>query len=346
MKIIGCDYHPSFQQIAMLDLDTGEYVELRLLHAGGEAHRFYESLSGPVRVGVESSGNMLWFERLLQKLGHELWLGDAGVIRAKAPRKQKTDVRDARHLLQLLRENNFPRIWAPSVEERDLRQLLKHRHTLVQMRTRVKNQLQHIALNQGMQKKRKLRTQAGQELLRGLELDRWTARRRDDLLHLLAYLEGRIEALDQAVKAEAEQRPEVRLLITHPGVGPVVGLATVLTLGEVGRFPRGRQVAAYVGLIPSEDSSGQRRRLGAITKQGSSFLRFLLVQAAASAVKGDAEWARAYKRGPQKAPRGRQGGDRAQAGGAVVLDAAHAHAVSASGSHAGQPESSCSASAG
>src|SRR5271165_6323167 len=141
MKIIGCDYHPSFQQIAMLDLDTGEYTELRLLHAGGEAQRFYESLRGPVRVGVESSGNMLWFERLLQRLGHELWLGDAGVIRAKAPRKQKTDVRDARHLLQLLRENNFPRIWVPGVAERDLRQLLKHRHTLVQMRTRVKNQL-------------------------------------------------------------------------------------------------------------------------------------------------------------------------------------------------------------
>jgi transposase len=296
MKIIGCDYHPSFQQIAMLDLNTGECIELRLWHAGGEAQRFYKSLSGPVRVGVESTGNLLWFERLLQKLGHELWMGDAGAIRAKAPRKQKTDVRDARHLLQLLLENNFPRIWVPSVGERDLRQLLKHRHTLVQMRTRVKNQLQHIALNQGMQKKRKLWTQAGQELLRGLELDRWTGRRRDDLLHLLAYLEGRIEALDQAVKAEAEQRPEVRLLMTHPGVGPVVGLATVLTLGEVARFPRGREVAAYVGLIPREDSSGQRRRLGAITKQGSSFLRFLLVQAAVSAVKGDAEWARAYKR--------------------------------------------------
>jgi transposase len=296
MKIIGCDYHPSFQQIAMLDLSTGEYSELRLLHAGGEAQRFYESLSGPVRVGVESSGNMLWLERLLQRLGHELWLGDAGVIRAKVPRKQKTDVRDARHLLQLMQENHFPRIWVPSVAERDLRQLLKHRHTLVQMRTRVKNQLQHIALNQGLQKKQKLWTRAGQELLRGLELERWTGRRRDDLLHLLAYLEKQIADLDQAVKAEAEQRPEVRLLMTHPGVGPVVGLATVLTLGEVGRFPRGREVAAYVGLIPSENSSGQRRRLGAITKQGSSFLRFLLVQAAASAVKGDAEWARAYKR--------------------------------------------------
>jgi transposase len=126
-----CHYHPSFQQIAMVDLDAGEYVELRLLHARGEAQGFYESLSGPVRVGVESSGNLLWFERVLQKLGHELWLGDAGVIRAKAPRKQKTDVRDASHLLQLSRENNFPRISVPSVAERDLRQLLKHRHTLV-----------------------------------------------------------------------------------------------------------------------------------------------------------------------------------------------------------------------
>jgi transposase len=344
MKIIGCDYHPSFQQIAMLDLGTGEYVELRLLHAGGEAQRFYEGLSGRVRVGIESSGNMLWFERLLQKLGHELWLGDAGVIRAKAPRKQKTDVRDARHLLQLLRENNFPRIWVPSVAERDLRQLLKHRHTLVQMRTRVKNQLQHIALNQGLQKKQKLWTRAGQELLRGLELDRWTAQRRDDLLHLLEYLEKQIAALDQAVKAEAEQRPEVRLLMTHPGVGPVVGLATVLTLGEVGRFPRGREVAAYVGLIPSEDSSGQRRRLGAITKQGSSFLRFLLVQAAASAVKGDAEWARAYQRLAHKKHHG-------------VAKVAIARKLvvrlywmlrtqtryAGGGSHVGQPESSCSA---
>src|SRR6202007_859172 len=160
-----------------------------------------------------SSGNMLWFERLVQKLGHELWLGDAGVVRAKSPRKQKTELRDARHLLQLLRENNFPRIWLPSVGERDLRQLLKHRHTLVQMRTRVKNQLQHIALNQGLQKKQKLWTRAGQELPRGVEREPRAARRRGEVLHMLEYVEKQIEALDQAVMTEAEQRPEVRLLM-------------------------------------------------------------------------------------------------------------------------------------
>ena len=128
MKIIGCDYHPSFQQIAMVDTETGEVTERRLYHGNGEAQKFYESLCGPVLVGVESSGNMLWFERLLARLKQELWIGDAAAIHWQNPRKQQlTDKRDAQHLLDLLLENRFPRIWVPSVEERDLRQLLKHR---------------------------------------------------------------------------------------------------------------------------------------------------------------------------------------------------------------------------
>src|SRR5215471_17261582 len=153
MKIIGCDFHPSFQQIAMLDTVTGELVERKLLHPE-QATRFYESLAGEeVLVGLESMGNTLWFERVLNRLGFTLWIGDALAIRVSNPRKQKTDKRDAGHILRLLQEGRFPRIWVPSLAERDLRQLLKHRHTLVQMRTRSKNQLQHIALNQGWQKK-------------------------------------------------------------------------------------------------------------------------------------------------------------------------------------------------
>lgn len=260
-----------------------------------ENERSYESLRGPVLVGVEASGNMLWLERLLARLGHQLWIGDATQIRASAPRKQKNDKRDARHLLQLLLENRFPRIWVPTPEERDLRQLLKHRHTLVGMRTRAKNQLQHIALNQGLQKKRKLWSRAGQQLLKNLELDEWTARRRDDL-QMVTQLDGQIAELDQAVTAEAGKREEAQLLMSHPGVGPVLALATVLTLGDVQRFPRGKHVASYLGLIPKEDFSGERRRLGAISKQGSSFMRFLLVQAGIIAARGDAELGRAYKR--------------------------------------------------
>jgi transposase len=296
MKIIGCDFHPSFQQIAMVDTETGETIELKLPHSTGEAKRFYESLSGPVLVGVESTGNMRWFQRLLARLGFQLLIGDATAITASNPRKQQTDKRDAQHILKLLLEDRFPAIWVPSMEELDLRQLLKHRHTLVQIRTRVKNQLQHIAMNEGFQKKRKLWTEAGMEFLLNLELPLWTKRRRDDLLKILEELNGHIGELSQAVEAEAEKLRLVRLLMTHPGVGPILALATVLTLGDVQRFRNGNHVSSYVGLIPREASSGSRRWLGAISKQGNSFMRFLLVQAGITAARKDAELGRFYKR--------------------------------------------------
>ena len=126
MWIIGCDYHPRFQQIAFVNTETGEYGERRLEHAG-EAEQFYGSLVGqPVRVGMEASGQARWFERLLAELGYELWIGDPGKIRAAATRKQKTDRRDAAHILELLLSGQFEklRIWVPTAEQRDVRRAL------------------------------------------------------------------------------------------------------------------------------------------------------------------------------------------------------------------------------
>jgi transposase len=152
MKIIGCDFHPSYQQIAVLDLATGEMFEKALSHERKEEVRaFYAGLEGSARVGIEASGQSQWFERMLTELGHEVWIGDAAKIRASCERKQKTDRRDAELLLRLLAEDRFPRIWVPTAAERDDRQLLLHRHKLVRMRTQVKNQLQALALNQGVQ---------------------------------------------------------------------------------------------------------------------------------------------------------------------------------------------------
>jgi transposase len=164
MKIVGCDFHPSYQQIAVLDTETGEVQEKKLMHASGEAEKFYRELQGPALIGMEATGNSRWFELLVQRLGHELWIGDAAKIRASYVRKQKTDKRDAAHILKLLVEKRFPRLWVPDGQQRDMRQLLTHRHKLVSVRTRLKTELQHLALNQGVQKKRKLWNEKGRAL--------------------------------------------------------------------------------------------------------------------------------------------------------------------------------------
>ena len=294
MKIIGCDFHPSFQQIAMVDLQTGEYTERKL--TPDEARQFYAELKGPVLVGMEACGNTLWLERLLASLHIELRLGDAGKIRAMEVRKQKTDRRDAQLLLQLLLENRFPQVWVPTVEQRDVRQLLLHRHKLVGMRRQVKNELQHLALNQGVQQKRKLWSAAGRQRLQELPLTGWTKQRREDSLELLDELDGRIAKLDVAVQQEADRDAVARLLQTHPGVGPITALAFSLTLGTIERFGRSRQVVSYLGLNPAEHSSGGRQQLGGISKQGNPMLRSLLVEAGQSAARCVPELKRAYQR--------------------------------------------------
>ena len=292
MLIIGCDYHPGFQQIAFVDTETGECGERRLRHRE-EAEQFYRMLkerSLRVRVGMEASGHARWFERLLSELQFELWIGDAAEIRTKRVRKQKTDRQDAQLLLRLMVEDRFPRIWVADAENRDLRQLLWHRHRLVQMRTRVMNQLHVVALNEGLRRKKALWRPEGRNQLQSLKLAPWASRRRQDLLDLLDQLTPKIQELTRALEAEVEKRPVTRGLMTHPGVGPLTALAFELVIGTVERFDCGKQIASYVGLVPTEESSGDRRRLGHISKQGNTLLRFLLVEAAQVTVRSSPPW--------------------------------------------------------
>ena len=304
MILIGCDFHPSWQQVCWLDTETGETGEAEVVHAPGEVEKFYRRFAAPALIGMESTGNCQWFVELAEKLGHEVWIGDAAKIRASEVRQQKHDRRDAALLLRLLCEKRFPRIWTPSSEERDARQLLIHRHKLVRLRAQVKNGLQHLAMNRGMQKKRRLWSAAGQQALRELPLQPWADRRREDLLKLLAMFDEQVASLDLAVKAAAEENENARLLMSQPGVGPVTSLAFVLTMGDVRRFPRGKQVASYLGLIPREYSSGGHQRLGSISKQGNRFMRMLLVEAAQVAVRCDPKFRSEYLHRCHQKPKG------------------------------------------
>jgi len=248
-----------------------------------------------VRVGLEATGYSRWFERLLAELGFEVWIGDPAEIRTRRAKKQKTDSKDAQLLLKLMEEDRFPQIWVPSPGNRDLRQLLWHRHRLVQMRTRIMNQLQALAINENKCKKKKLWSERREAELEKLSLPPWASRRRQDLLELLDRMNPTIEELTAAVEQEAKKRPEALQLMTHPGVCPLTALAYVLIIGTPTRFACAKQIGSYVGLIPSEDSSGGKQRSGHISKQGNSLLRFLLVEAAQAAIRCIPDWRRRYR---------------------------------------------------
>jgi len=295
MMIIGCDFHPSFQVIVFVDTETGEEQTRRLNHPV-EATEFYRSLAGQVvRIGMEATGSFRWFQRLVAELGFELWIGHPSEIRATMPRNQRTDKRDAEGILRLLLEDRFPAVWVPPAEEEGLRTLLTHRCRLVRLRTRVNNQLDGMAKNEGLLGVR-VGTSRGRQRLQQVELAGWQEQRRADLLALLDDLDARIAPLDKAVAQAAQAREDARCLMTHPGVGPIVALAFLTAVGHWERFKRGRNVASYFGLIPSEESSGKNRRLGHVSKQGNSMVRWLLVQAATIAQSKDAAWHRQYAR--------------------------------------------------
>jgi transposase len=283
MRLIGCDLHASQQSIAMLDRDTGVVVEKTLNHEGEAVREFYASIPPPVVVGIEATGSMGWFLRLMEELTIECRVGHPVAIRKAEVRRQKHDRRDAALLLRLLAEDRVPTIWMPSTELRDLRALLLHRHQWVRMRTRVQNALHAIAMAHGVRRGHTLWNREGQALLASLPLPPHMADRRSELQALYQHFEAHIDRLDEQVKHVADERPRSTLLMTHPGVGPVTALATEVFVGDPARFSDGKALASYVGMIPRECSSGKRQRLGALSKQGNPFLRFLWCEAAAHA---------------------------------------------------------------
>ena len=244
MRIIGCDLHAAQQTIAMLDGDTGEVVERTLTHDGETVREFYASIPGPAVVGIEATGSMGWFLRLLEELAIPCRVGHPAAVRKAETRRQKHDRRDADLLLKLLVEDRFPAIWMPSMEQRDLRALLLHRHQWVRMRTRVQHALQGMALSHGLRRGPTLWSRAGQAALAALPLSPHAAHRRSELVALYQHLAAQVDQLDTRVVEAVLLRVAATRLMTHPGVGPVTALATEVFLGDADRFADGKALAS------------------------------------------------------------------------------------------------------
>jgi len=295
---IGVDFHARQQTISFLTTETGEIQHLVLLHQDLATVRvFYAQFAGQrVVVGFESSGYAAWFEELLEELGCEIWIGHALYIRQFAKRRQKNDRRDADLILDLLVKGDFPRIHRYSRRTREILQQLRYRQRLVKMRTMAMNMLLFMASSRGVSLRTQLTSKRGQARLAQLTLPPPFNSQRDELLQLLQALDEKIKTVEQWLTQETRADAAVQRLQTHPGIGLLTSICVRYTLEQVERFTTTRQVSAFAGFDPMQDQTDERNRMGAISKQGSRWLRFYLVEAGQIAIRKDADLARVYKR--------------------------------------------------
>lgn len=294
----GVDFHARKQTVSYLTTEDGEIKQKELTHDREEVRAFYAELRklGHVIVGFESSGYAAWFEELLEELGCEIWLGHAAEIRRCARRRQKNDRRDADLILELMVRGDFPKIHRHSAESRAVLQQLRYRQRLVKMRTMVVNSLLFLATSRGLTLRGKLQTKHGQARLLQLALPAPLAQQRAAQLQLLDELQQKIAVVEKWLEQAADEDASVKRLRTQHGIGVLTGLCLVHTLATVTRFANSRKVTAYVGFDPVEDSTGERYRMGSISKQGSRMLRMLLVEAGQVARRRDEELDQIYRR--------------------------------------------------
>lgn len=294
---IGVDFHPHQQTVAWCDTETGETDVVDLFHQElDEVREFYASFGETAVVGMEASGRAVWFEKMLDNLGHELLIGDPYKIRKHSPTRHKSDRLDAELILTLLLDGRFPAIWRRSSEQNEILDMIRLRVKLVGQRTAVYNRLQTLAHSCGL-RKGKMSTGLFQASLKEAELDEGGALQRDLLFELLESQNRRIQTVEQWLRMKADNDSKVQLLMTQHGVGWLTALAVVNTLGDVTRFDNvPKQVTSFIGYDSVNESSGSRKKFGAITKAGSPLVRFLVGQAAMVAVRSDTRLKAFHKR--------------------------------------------------
>lgn len=298
---IGVDFHARQQTICYLTTEDGEIHRGRLEHKGNDIeHRnvreFYSHFKEEVIVGIEAGGCSEWFERMMSELGIEVWVGNASHIRRLALRKQKNDKRDAGHILDLMVSGRFPRLYRRSAGSQEILRQTGYRHKLIKMRTIMNNSLRAIARNEGLLLGSKLASKKGREWLESLKVSEAVKQQVGELLQLIEKVTTEVERVEKWLGEKAANDPRVQLVQTHPGIGLLTSLVLVHTLEPIERFANSRKVTAFVGMDPVEESSGDRRKIGSISKAGSKLLRFLLVEAGHVAIRKDKELERFYVR--------------------------------------------------
>jgi transposase len=291
---IGVDFHPHQQTACWCDTQTGEIKTRTFFHHTDELTKFYQQMP-PSIVGIEATSKATWFEKLLFENKHKLIVGNPNVIRKRAISRHKNDNRDARHIFDLLIRGDFPMLWRKSQASIDILEIVRLRHNLVKQRTQTANRLQALAHQSGL-RKGKIKSILFQTMLKNIEIDENFSFQRELLFEMWENFNQKISKLELWLQEKANQCSQVKLLQTQSGVGYLTALCLINTVGDVSRFDKPtKQVVAFIGLDPLDESSGSKVKFGRISKAGSPILRFLLGQAAQTASRFDQKLKAKYR---------------------------------------------------
>lgn len=277
---VGIDLHRRRSFVTAIDEQGEVSLRRRIVN---DRETFLELLGDPegTHVALEATYGWEWLGDLLEDAGFELHLAHPLRTRAIAAARVKTDAVDATTLAQLLRAGLLPEAYIAPRELRDVRELLRHRVTLVAMRSAIKNRVHAILARHGViHQHADLFGKAGRQFLTTVELRPASRQRLDSLLALLEDFDREIDVAGKDIDRQAKADDRVKLLCQIHGIGRYTAMLIIAEIGDVRRFPTARRLCAWAGLTPTVRSSDGKARLGNISRQGSSILRWAVVEAA------------------------------------------------------------------
>ncbi len=287
MVYVGMDVHRKRTQVAILDEEGVEVCNRNVPNDPGELTAILGELEPGTPVVFESGLGWSWLAELLDDLNLETHMAHPLRCRAIASARLKNDKVDARTLAHLLRTDLLPEAWLAPPATRELRALLRHRFRLARASAHLKNRIHAVLADRGVRVTESLWTKAGRanldEVVAGFSPVNQAIVR--DCLTLIDALELPLARLRNEIRRLVRPDPRVKALMALPGVGRLTALTLVAEIGDIGRFPSARKLCAWAGITPNVRNSDRRVRHGHISKQGSVWVRWILVEAAHQAIR-------------------------------------------------------------
>jgi transposase len=280
---VGIDVHRKRSQVAVVDQDGAVLANRNVTNGVAPVLSVIGGLPAGTPAAFEAAFGWGWLLELLEGYGFEPHMVHPLQCKAIASARLKNDKVDAAILAQLLRAGLLPEAWIAPPAVRQLRALLRHRAQLVRLRTLLRNRIHAVLADHGHGRPAGCWSGPGRQWLASLELPAVSREVIGDGLALMDALQQPIDRLDAEVRQRAKADPRVTVLTQLPGVGPFTALVLLAEIGDITRFGSARKLASWAGLTPTVRGSDRTVRHGHISKQGPTWARWVLCQAAQTA---------------------------------------------------------------